>query len=272
MLAFVHIKKAAGTTLNHIMRINYIFRHCDVKVLEAGSDDVFRAADMKHLLKINPFVASISGHEVRPYGDLRSFIPSIKFITLLRDPVKRYLSQYQHNYEILGEKLAFSQYLNTESSFNKQTRTIAGCDDVELAKEILARRFFLVGTVEAFDEFLVILKNKIKDRKLHLGYKKQNIRNEKSALRKSLDEKYEEYKERIIERNLLDIELYRYVNEVLLPLEREKYGKNLQKHVEDFKATNTNFYRPLFRYLDFGYRKLYFQPMIQYVRRKNRLS
>ena len=268
----MHIKKAAGTTLNHIMRINYLFRHCDVKVLNAGSDDVFRAVDMERLLKINPFVASISGHEVRPCGDLHSIIPSIKYITLLRDPVKRYLSQYQHNYEKLGEKLTFSQYLNTASSFNKQTITIAGCENLELAKEILANRFFLVGTVEAFDEFLVMLRYKIKDRRLHLYYKKQNIRNRRSPLRRNLDEKLEKYKELIIERNLLDIELYRFVKEELLPSERTAYGENLQKDIENFKATNTNFYRPMLRYLDFGYRKFYLQPMIHYFRKKNGLS
>ena len=111
ILAFTHIKKAAGTTLSHILRINFFLRHCDVKVLSIGSGNCFQAEDMFRLFQINPYIVSIGGHSVVPFGNLAAHFENIRFITVLRDPVQRYLSQYQHNVEKLGYPGSFQAFL-----------------------------------------------------------------------------------------------------------------------------------------------------------------
>lgn len=57
------------------------------------------------------------------------------------------------------------------ASLNRQTRAIAGSEDVSLAKKMILRRFLLVGIVEEFDGVLILLKRKLEPFKFRPGYK-----------------------------------------------------------------------------------------------------
>ena len=211
ILAFTHIKKAAGTTLSHILRANYFLKYCDVKALSKNSNSDFLSTDMIKLFKINPFIKAIGGHSVAPFGDLQNNFKNMRFITLLRNPIKRYISQYQYNVEKLKHTGSFREFLENKTSWNKQVRTIAGSEDVELAKYILKNKYLLVGIVEEFDEFLILLKRKLQPLNFHPGYRIKNIGRKNSSLRKELEKQIKQYREDIQERNMLDIELYHFV-------------------------------------------------------------
>lgn len=271
-LAFVHLKKNAGTTLIHILRLNFFMRHCDVKILSKTSDSIFQAEDMKKVLTLNPLIKSIAGHSVKPYGSLYRTYPRIRFITLLRDPVQRYISQYQYNVEKLGADLSFDDYLQDKFSFNKQTRAIAGSEDIVLAKNILSERFFLVGIVEEFDEFLILLKKKLEPIKFRPGYKVQNIAKKGSQIGKHLEEQQNKYLDQIIERNLLDMELYDYCKNEILTKEKKEYGPTYEYDAEKFKGRNKNFPRNFLRYLDYACRKCYYESTFAFIRKFNGLE
>lgn len=271
ILAFVHIKKCAGTTLTHILRLNFFMRHCDVRCLSKTSSGIFQADDMNKLMLINPLVKCIAGHEVAPFSNLATTCPGIRFITLLRDPVQRYISQYQYNAEKLGHNLSFDDFLKTKTSFNKQTRAIAGSEDLVLAKDILNGLFFLVGIVEEFDEFLILLKKKLQPFRFRPGYEIQNITNKDSNIRKDIKKRLHEYHEQIIERNLLDIELYNYVKNEVLPKAKKEYGPTFGHDVAQFKKSKKTYSRNLLRYLDYVYRKCYYGPILKTIRKVNGL-
>ena len=158
ILAFVHIYKAAGPTLAHILRLNFFLKHVDVKVLCKDSRGIFQSADMRKIMIINPFVGCITEHDIKPFSHLSDIFPEIRYSTLLRDPIKRTISQYQYNVEQLGSNLSFDEYLRIPWEMNTQTKRIVGSDDIDLAKKTISKNFFLVGIVEEFDEFLILFK------------------------------------------------------------------------------------------------------------------
>jgi hypothetical protein len=270
--AFVHIKKAAGTSLIHILRVNFFLRYCDVQILCKNSKNIFQAEDMRKLLKVNPFVKCIGGHDIKPYGNLVATFPGIRFITILREPIQRYISQHQYNTEKLGQKISFNEYLENPTSFNKQTRAIAGSDNIVRAKNILKTRFFLVGIVEEFDEFLVVLKKKISPLKFRIGYRQQNISSINSRLRTEILNNLNRYRQRIIERNILDIELYNYAKNEIFEIEKKEYGPHYEHDVSQFKNSAKKYSNNLLRYLDYIFRKAYYEPMFRFIRKFNGLG
>lgn len=272
LLAFVHIEKAAGTTLIHLLRSNFFMRYCDVKPFSSTSNRVFTSDDMKKVLRFNPALRCIGGHAVKPFSDLRESF-HVRYFTLLRDPIKRYLSQYQYWLERLEKKLSFQSFLDVEGSFNLQTKKIAGTDNLDLAKKTLSKDFFLVGTVEAFDEFLILFRNKLKPFEFSPYYEVKNVGNNKSPVRKSLPEIFVKYKDEIIKRNQLDIELYEYVKTVLLPRAKVIYGPNFDDDLNLFKNSNNRYSlkNRIFLDLDYMVRKCYYELIFGIIRKKNGL-
>ena len=266
ILAFVHIERAAGTTLIHILRRNYFMRYVDVRPLSIESKGIFTAKDMKKTLIINPFISCIAGHSVKPYSDLTNKFPNIGYITLMRDPVKRYISHYQYWIEKKGEKLNFDEFLGIDDLSNFQVKKIAGSEDLSLAKEILTNKVFLVGFVEQFDEFLVLLKRKLYPFNFIPFYRVRNVKINKSMGQNILVK----YREQIIEKNRLDIHLYNYATEEIIPKLKEWYGSHFNQDVNAFK--NRNMINPpamTKRYIDYVCRKLYYERISGFVRHIN---
>jgi hypothetical protein len=240
VLAFVHIEKTAGTTLIHILRKNFFLRHMDVRPLSATGGRELTAGDMRICQRVNPFVASIAGHAVRTYSDLDTWRDDIRYITVLRDPIKRYLSQFQYWNAQLKKDVDFRTFLDDEKTANYQTRQIAGANDIEAAKRVIASKFFAVGVVEEFDEFLVVLTKKMEPMRFDPSYVVQNEGKPAGPPRENL---LEEYGDEIRARNASDIELYRYVTEEIIPAQRRAYGPSLEAdiaalHQRNAKATD----------------------------------
>ena len=272
ILAFVHIEKAAGTTLIHLLRINFLLRHCDVSPMSRNSNKRFCAEDMKKILKINPMVQSIAGHAVHPCSNLESIIPNVRYITLLRDPIKRYVSQYQYWVEKLGYDISFQEFLDNDEPVNWQTKKIAGSEDVRLAKKLLDEKFFLVGIVEEFDEFLILLQRKLMPYKFRPGYRVQNVGEKQSAVRKQAEIAQRKHVDAIIKRNELDLEIYSYVKQKILPNQKVAYGKGFENDVSSFKNNIKGYFSESHRYIDYIYRKAFLRSIIGFYRKINQLT
>jgi len=271
ILAFVHINKAAGTTLTHILRLNFFITHVDVQVLSKASKEIFQVEDMKKIIIINPFVRSIAGHCVKPFSDLSDTFPGIRYITILRDPIQRTISHYQYSIEKHRANFSFDDYLEMPASLNRQTRTIAGSNDITLAKKIIDNRFFLVGIVEEFDEFLLLLKKKLEPLKFRPGYRMQNVAKKDSPIRADINRQFDRYRQKIIQRNLLDIELYNYVKNEVLPKEKKAYGSTFEHDVVKFKSLPKCYTHNILRHMDYICRKCYYKPILKLIKRINGL-
>lgn len=263
-LAFVHIEKAAGTTLIHILRRNYFLRYCDVRPLSAGSAGMFGANDMKIYLRLHPFVRCIAGHSIVPYGSLVECYPGLRFITVMREPVSRYVSQFHYLTRERAHKFSFREFLDDDHYANFQTRKIAESGNVDEARKLLSETFFLVGIVEQFDEFLLMLKKMLSDTSFDPVYRQRNSARDKEYSMDILDR----YHDEIVERNHSDLTLYEYVKQEVLPSNKIWYGDTLESDIAELRRLRMKSGVMRIRSgVDYGLRKVYIEPITGVLRR-----
>ncbi len=231
MLAFSHIEKCGGTTLIQVLRQTFVFDHCDV-VPRATTTMQFSHDDVRDLLTLRPSIKSISGHSIRVACKLEAVAPEIHYYTSLRDPLKRYVSDYFHFVERLRFRGGFEAWLAREDRRNFQTKAIAGCADLERAKSLLADRFDVVGVVEQFDELFRHLRWLAWSTVgVDLGsfYQVANERRNPWRARHDEPDPLIDFGNEIREANQLDMELYEYATRKILPAQRTRLAKHVEK-------------------------------------------
>ncbi len=268
ILAFVHLEKAAGTTFIHILRHNFLMQYLDVRPFSPKSQGQFLNKDYQIARRILPGLRCLGGHSVKPYLDLHLNDERIKYITIFRDPAKRYVSQYEYWTDRLGKKLSFEEFLQLDETRNFQTRKIAGSEDFDKAINILEKQMLLIGFVEKYDEFLVLLKNKLAPESFDPRYKRLN-EGRKSVSAENLLKKH---KNQIEEINNLDMKLYQYVMENIYPHQIESFPGDIEKALREFQEWNIRTGPIMWpRYTDFVFRKVYLEPVTGGLRILNRL-
>src|SRR2546421_4420419 len=170
-LIFLHIPKTAGTTLNRIIEWQY-------SPLAIFTMDPYRIRATPERLKRLPErrrrrLRVVRGHLF--YG-IHEFLPQgATYITMLREPVARFLSSYYFilrrplhplHRKLKKQQLGVEDYLRlTPHRQNFQCQLIAGvekraADDerlLEIAKEHLTNSFSVVGISERFEESLMLI-------------------------------------------------------------------------------------------------------------------
>ncbi len=187
-LVLVHIPKTAGTTLGSLLGHHYGDRYqrvdmsgvhvrptgAGVEVLRHGADGTAAQLDR---FDLRDGVEVVSGHA--PVGLLDLLPPAERYVTILRDPAERTLSQYYHllarraawRHEWLPAptpQLRLSEAIGERSYIpdNLQTRMLCGIpavehplppDALDCAKRELQERFAHVGTTERLEELVALL-------------------------------------------------------------------------------------------------------------------
>jgi len=221
MVGYVHINKTGGTTIKFILRNSTWFRHCDLPTLRR--DAVADGRDITFAQKVFFFgLNSITGHSLRPW--VEDLPNSINYFTILRDPLQRCLSHYQHVKRAnrrKGGDITFEEFMQNERYRDRQVRHIAGVPDIEKAKAIVKERFFFVGLLESFDESMRILQ-KLLPFPITLQYQPRHVAKDNTAKQEVLNNA--DSRELLNRGNQLDLELYNFVRDELYPAYREKAG------------------------------------------------
>jgi Sulfotransferase family len=170
-LIFLHIPKTAGTTLNRIIEWQYnplsIFTLDPYRFRATAERFKTLSEERRRRLRV------VRGHL---YYGLHEFLPQgATYITMLREPVARFLSSYYFilrrplhplHRKLKKEQLGVEDYLRLiPHRHNFQCRLIAGVENgatgderlLEMAKEHLTESFSVVGICERFEESLMLI-------------------------------------------------------------------------------------------------------------------
>jgi hypothetical protein len=235
MLAFVHIEKTAGTSTHRIFQRSFGSRYC---ILDRWrpTDHVFDAGDYRKLRLFYPRLLAMGGHWIKPWGDLASVIPDLRYFTFLREPLARTASHYQHQIQVMHRADRFEDWIRLDEYRNFQTRKLVGSEDVDAAIEVLERQFVLVGLAERFDESLVMLRRRLGEGVLDIRYEVENVAADSSIKSRLLADPAT--RALLEEGNRADLRLYDHVVREIYPRQRREYGSGLDADVERFRAGN----------------------------------
>lgn len=238
MIAFVHIPKTAGTTLNSILAGVYRpgERH---EIMMRGMSWILPKPTIVRrplisLSKIRRLKSAVRTHPgprlIHGHFDLsiaKYFPPDARFFTLLRDPVERAISHYYHYRRRVDDRIhplamrsSLAEWVSDRGIVemdNGQTRRLAGemnlpCGRVtaQMLERAMSRlaRFAVVGLTERFDQSLLLLQRAF-------GWEVQAVRAQNVGGNRPPRTEVSEEALGTIERcNRLDQELYRFAAEL----------------------------------------------------------
>lgn len=226
MIVFLHVPKTAGTSFRFVLENTFGLSHC-----HAGhTKRIFNQADCNFARKFFPALKSIAGHNL--IDPLRISFPNPYFITFLREPVARCLSDYQDSVVRGGNRKSFEESLREKGGLeNLHVKLMAGERNLDKAKRFL-ERCDMVGLTEQFDLSLHILK-RFSPYPLALQYRRRVVAPD-NAIKKSI-EKDERLMEMARDYNRLDLELYSFAAREIFPLLCEQAELNSAAPVESFE-------------------------------------
>lgn len=269
VIGFVHIPKTAGITVNRMLRNSFGTAHLDVQSWESFTTKV-TAADVHRLRFIYPDLRSIAGHHLTVYGDLASILPGVRYLTFLRDPIRRTASFYQYQVQKMGLTIPFEEWISRPLQHDVQVKRIAGDGDVETAKRFLQDKFDFVGLTERFDESAVIMGSVFAGSGIDIHYRRSNV----AADNRIKDGLIADRTSRSLleEANESDIHLYRYVADQLFPAQVDRYAGDLAADVAAFGAENEGYRWSPRYYSNVIWRNLLYKPWLaghRFLRRRS---
>jgi hypothetical protein len=250
-IVFVHIPKTGGRTLSTALRYKHPSGFLRL------SDKFERPEKLQEIpLEDRRAAQVISGHI--SYGVHRYVPQECEYITILREPVARVISRYNHVLSrrdaILGDPQHWlHRFVRSGMDFEKfiqagvdprldngQTRVISGRslgdEQVSLGREALEdakrnlEKFLVVGLTERFDESFILVRRA-------LGWKLPMYETDNVSTRRMSEPPTQAVIELIRERNELDLELYEYARE-LFSGQVDRHGASFQREVAAFRALN----------------------------------
>lgn len=241
MICFIHIEKTAGTTLDYIFINNFIYYYS----LESWhkwtnqKGTYFYKDEFKNMINVFPFIKGIGGHSLRNWLEYEKYKKNIKYITFLRNPIARYLSHYRHQKFKMNIQWKIGDFLNEERFDNYMTFRFSEAGNLDEAKKNLKKIDF-IGLQEEFDLSLLLMKFYLGKPGLCINYESKNINHSAKETFNSLI-KDKNIKNKIIEKNKKDIELYNFAKNELFEIIKSGYPFDIKNQLDDFRNKNMVF-------------------------------
>ena len=243
-ISFVHIAKAGGMTMHALLHSCFRGYVCLQPHLRFGA--TFTKDDLRLLRLLLPWrVDGIGGHRVRAYADYGSVVEGSVFnLTFIRDPIRRYLSHLNWQITQMHIDWSIESFTDDDTKNNIYAQWICGeANNWPKARQALDELFDFIGLLECFDESLVLLRQR-------LGMPTMDIRYERTNTTRAKDTRYcfedlsTAMKEKVYANNAIDMKIFEYVRDVLMPRYRAEYGPALVADTEAFRVANQSYRFP----------------------------
>jgi len=244
-LVFAHMMKTAGTSLSKQLIAHFGSR---MHILPGGlkiDDDYYDVSKLeKDLQKTNHKLKLISGHPMRPYIDFGKYEKDLMWFTFFREPTKRYVSHYLHEYKWTNDfshnrfkemkDHSIIEWEKLENYSNYQTRFIAGEENFDKAVEIIEEKISWVGLTEKYEESIASFKSHfdLSDFYYEVDFTNTNLADKE--VKKSVHNEFTDF---IAEKNSIDKRLYEYVIKHIWP--KYKIERSDDRRNENGKNTFT---------------------------------
>lgn len=226
VIVFAHMMKTAGTSLSKQLIGHYGRRmHIVPGGLKMDNDYYNEKGFENDFQKLDQKLEIITGHPMRPYIDFGKYEKNMIWFTFFREPNKRYVSHYLHDYKWKGlfskkksqrkrKDLSIIEWERSNNFSNYQTKFIAGENNFDKAVELLETKIKWVGLTEEYKESLNSFKSNFNLNDFHFNIERSNTSLADKEMKESVHSEYSEY---IQENNENDIKLYNYVKNNIWP-------------------------------------------------------
>lgn len=240
LLAFIHVAKTAGSTMERILANSYGAAYCHAehwRELRPSGDRAnsfvvpkYDREDFLRLKRWCPWMRCVGGHAVALWSGIDSVQPT-SYFAFLRDPIRRGASHYQFHLRDDANPLPWDEWVEWEVHKNHQVKMFSPNADVAEAIANIERLGVFVGLMEHFDESLLLLQRLVAP-DLRMGYERRNAARNNEVAERLLGDPGT--RGQLEEMYAGDLELYAYVRERLFPQYRERFGPGLDGILADF--------------------------------------
>ena len=221
LLVFSHVPKTAGLTMTYLLRRHFGSAHLDAMYRRGTT--AYRPRDFAIDRTLYPKVRSIAGHSLKPFVDFGDMEHRMWWYTIVREPISRFISHYQHEVEKGGKSLDFITWMKVFRRSNWQVRMLANEENLEAAKQIVLRKLRFIGLQEQFNASLLMLRERAGITTLNVRY--HEMRNTSSGeVRQLIENDFKRYRNDVIRHNELDLQLYEWIVKDVWPRQVEDYG------------------------------------------------
>ena len=274
MLAFIHVAKTGGQSVNLLLRSTFGAAYAralpwtGITPNDQAQDFVvpkYGVEDFRRLKRICPFMRCVGGHAVTLWSGLHEVQPT-RYFAMMREPLRRGASHFQFHVRSDRDPLPWERWLEWPVHQNHQVRMFARDGDPDVAIRAIEQHEVFVGLTERFDESLLILKRVVAP-ELNIAYRRINTARDNTITNQLLaDPARREELRRMYAR---EIPLYEYVVNELYPRFRREYGPTLARDVEEFQRGEHGRVNGWNLRLNALYQRLVLEPAVRRGRRRS---
>ena len=203
--------------------------------VKKGGEYLYGKKDLQKSMRMHSDIECLYGHTLLPTSKFGLFRDEMKWFTVLREPVSRFLSHYQYGNPGPNPPSLHEWIKNRKSPIKDlQVLYLAGEYDLEKAKNVLVDQIDVVGITKELKKSMLIVNEELADGKLHLELPKRDNKSsekkdrvESGNVRKKIENNIEDYRGVINEYNELDVELYRFAKDKIWSRQIEKYREEI---------------------------------------------
>lgn len=137
MYVFSHLHKAAGTTIVHLLRRSFGRRHFDTI---PGKGHIYLPGDLLEDSRRFGTPVSIAGHGLRPHVDYGELNREMHWYTIIRNPLDRCISHYQHQIQKMSRRCSFLEWISRDLHRNWMVYFYGGSDSLQKAVDAVSEK------------------------------------------------------------------------------------------------------------------------------------